>query len=448
MTPTVTPTTDQELDRAVDALRTGASKWQIQSFDRRIEIVDQCIQRVADVADDWVNAACEAKRIDLRGPLRSEELTTGPVSTLRFLQLIKQTFCAVRDHGKPSVPIVRHEGGQCRVTVMPTPLLFDSILFRPLKIETWLSPDVSIDHLHDHSLARLSGKGCHGEVEVVLGAGNVSSIPATDALTKILIENRAVILKMNPVNEYLGPFFTSAFAPLVDANMLHVVYGGIHQGKYLIDHDATTSIHITGSIHSHDAIVWGTDDQRESRRERGETVIDKTITSELGSVSPWAIVPGTYTKKELRFQAEIIAASVTNNVSFNCIATKLLLMCRGWPQREQFSAMLNDILQKTPMRSAYYPGAADRFETFSGVCPDDPDRLPWTILPDVNPSASPRLFCEESFAPVCGEVLLDAESDVDFLAQATDMMNDQIWGTLAASFTLSLIHISEPTRPY
>jgi len=40
-----------------------------------------------------------------------------------------------------------------------------------------------------------------------------SSIPATDSLHKIMLEGRGVVLKMNPVNEYLTPLLKSAFAP-------------------------------------------------------------------------------------------------------------------------------------------------------------------------------------------------------------------------------------------
>jgi len=47
---------------------------------------------------------------------------------------------------------------------------------------------------------------------VVLGAGNVSSIGPMDTLYKLFAEGQVVILKMNPVNEYLGPFIDEAFA--------------------------------------------------------------------------------------------------------------------------------------------------------------------------------------------------------------------------------------------
>jgi hypothetical protein len=39
----------------------------------------------------------------------------------------------------------------------------------------------------------------------VLGAGNVSSIGPMDALYELFAKDHVVLLKLNPVNEHLGP---------------------------------------------------------------------------------------------------------------------------------------------------------------------------------------------------------------------------------------------------
>jgi hypothetical protein len=51
-------------------------------------------------------------------------------------------------------------------------------------------------------------------------------VVATDVLHKVLVESCVVVLKMNPVNEYQGPLLEHIFAPLVDAGVLQVTYGG------------------------------------------------------------------------------------------------------------------------------------------------------------------------------------------------------------------------------
>ena len=40
----------------------------------------------------------------------------------------------------------------------------------------------------------------------MLGAGNQAAVPPLDILHKLVAEDAVVICKMNPVNEYVGPF--------------------------------------------------------------------------------------------------------------------------------------------------------------------------------------------------------------------------------------------------
>ena len=62
-----------------------------------------------------------------------------------------------------------------------------------------------------------------GRVCLVLGGGNVSSIPAMDALYKLFVEGELVLLKMNPVNEWVGPYLERALDPLIKPGFLRVV---------------------------------------------------------------------------------------------------------------------------------------------------------------------------------------------------------------------------------
>jgi acyl-CoA reductase-like NAD-dependent aldehyde dehydrogenase len=267
----------------------------------------------------------------------------------------------------------------------------------------------------------------------------VSSIPATDAITKIFQEGHVVLLKMNPVNEYLGKIFQRLFARLIDHGFLRIIYGGADVGAAAVEHPQVDEVHITGSIQSHDSIVWGPQGpERERRKRENNPLLQKPITSELGNVSPWIIVPGDYSESQLRFQAENVAASITNNASFNCVATKVIVTARNWPQRSRFLDLLQQVLAQVPQRKAYYPGACDRFERFAGrpAQPDAEGRLPWTFVRDAEPARMPQLFCEESFVCVCAEIGLDANDERDFLGRAVDFANDRLWGTLSAAVTL------------
>ena len=57
-----------------------------------------------------------------------------------------------------------------------------------------------------------------------------------------------------------------AFAPLVDAGFMEIVYGGPTEGEMLCTHPLVSSIHLTGSAATYDAIVWGPNNPNKASR--------------------------------------------------------------------------------------------------------------------------------------------------------------------------------------
>lgn len=435
-------TTTQTIDHAVGELLKGAQSLATSSIEQRIAVAKSCIDGVAQIAQRWQAAGCQAKRTGHSDAGRAEEILTGPVASLRYLHLIIKTLQDLHAKGKPQLPgAAKLVEGQLRVPIFPTQLMFDSIAFQGMRGETWLEPGVTVDGMFGDAPERLlRRKSITPRVELVLGAGNVSSIAMTDSLTKIFQDDCAVLLKMNPVNQYLGPLFEEALQPLVKLGWLRIVYGAAVEGAYAISHPHVHGVHITGSTDTHEAIVWGCDAaQRQQRKAAGTPLLDKPISSELGNVTPWIIVPGSYTHKQLASQAESIAASITNNASFNCVATKMVITWKQWVQREQFLGLLNAAISRTETRYAYYPGAEDRFAQFSGGTAVDPGSngvLPWKLRSNLNYDEHALLFQRESFVCVAGETMLDGNTPADFLRRAVEFVNGRMTGTLAAEITV------------
>src|SRR5581483_3543154 len=100
-----------------------------------------------------------------------------------------------------------------------------------------MEPGVTAQNLHQN-MAHIYQRGVktEGKVALVLGSGNVASIGPTDVIYKLFVENQVCLLKMNPVNEYLGPFIEKGFRALAEIGVLRVVYGGAAVGKYLCSH--------------------------------------------------------------------------------------------------------------------------------------------------------------------------------------------------------------------
>ena len=210
-------------------------------------------------------------------------------------------------------------------------------------------------------------------------------------------------------------------------------------GEALVQHAGIDTLHITGSHITHDAIVWGAhSNERATRKQQHRPQVTKPVTSELGNVTPWIIVPGHYSKRQLRSQAEHVVASIVNNASFNCVATKMIVTSRNWSQRAEFLDLLDSLFQTVPTRFAYYPGASNRFERATGMAnPTAKDgSLPWTLIRNAKPDVSPHLFEEESFVCVCAETTLEPSSPTRFLEQAVEFVNDRLFGTLCVTLTL------------
>jgi acyl-CoA reductase-like NAD-dependent aldehyde dehydrogenase len=465
-------TTSEELNRSIEKLKSGSDRLAKMSVQQRIEMLAQCIPGIRSAASEWTELACEAKGIAPHSTSRAEEVLGGPVATMRQLQLYLRTMRDIDRVGRPRLPgVTVRPDGRVGVQMTPCPGTWDPVVFRNFKATTWLQPNVDAESLSD-SLAPEYTRLDESGVSLVLGAGNVSGIPAADVLTKLCVENRTVLLKMNPVNEYLGGVFERAFAPLIENDLLRVIYGDAGIGSSAVSDSRVDDVHITGSGETHDAIVWGTDSvDRSNRKQNNDPVLKKPISSELGNVSPWIVVPGQYSAAQLTAQAESIVSSMTNNAAFNCVATRAIVTWKQWPERERFLQLIEQTLSRVPQRKAYYPGAFDRYARFAGMSPDaargllrtgvigpqsmsgskatadgtttfvagpngDEQTLPWTFIRNVNPNETNPLFSSESFVCVCAEVPIDANSPEEFVEKAVEFSNEKLWGTLACSMTL------------
>jgi aldehyde dehydrogenase (NAD(P)+) len=246
---------------------------------------------------------------------------------------------------------------------------------------------------------------------------------------------------MNPVNEYVGPFLEAGLEPLIKNGYLRIVYGGGEEGAHLVQHPAVDNVHITGSANTFDLIVWGPPGpERERRKRDNDPLLKKTISSELGNVSPVIVVPGAYSDKELAFRARAVASATVNNASFNCNASKMLVVARDWPQRERFGQLLLEALAEAAPRRAYYPGAEKRYADLlsgragvqtAGAAPAG--ALAWAFVPDLDPdNQGETLFATEPFCGILSETALPESDPAAFLRAATAFCNDRLWGTLSA----------------
>lgn len=443
---TIEPSTKAEMDAAVATLRENAAKWQAVTVQERIALLEQLIETTAAQAERWVREATAAKKIPAGTPQVGEEWLGGPVVTVRNLRLLKSSLEDIAKYGRPLIPgpVRTLPNGQVAAQVMPTGL-FDKVLFQGFTGEIWMEPGVTADRLFETQAVayrdKRLGQAPEPKVALVLGAGNVSSIGPMDALYKFFVEDQVVVLKTNPVNEYIGPITADCFKLLVDRGFLRICYGGAKEGAYLCQHDGIDEIHITGSDKTHDAIVYGVGKKGATAKKKDKPINNKRITSELGNVSPVIVVPGPWKPGDLEFQGQNLASMLTNNAGFNCNATRVIVTHESWSQRQGLLDQVRRTLANAPTRQAYYPGAADRWQAFVDAHPTaeqygrpEADHLPWTLVSNLDPSnANEICFTTEAFCGVFGEVALEGSDVVDYIDKAVDFANDTVWGSLNCS---------------
>jgi acyl-CoA reductase-like NAD-dependent aldehyde dehydrogenase len=444
---------ERALDADVADVASRATQWAQTTPRQRAELLERIVRDTYAVAEEWNDAACAAKGYDPLGPEGGEELFGGIGTFVRMAQSLRRSMLDIDATGRPQYPgPVRHKPGQ-RIAVQVTPSsIFDRILFSGVTGEVWMEPGVSEAEVKATQAQAYRAPAAHAGVSLVLGAGNVASLGPRDVLTKLFAEGRVVVLKANPVNDYLVPYWRRAMGALIDEGYLRIVSGGAQVGSYLTQHELVDDIHVTGSDKTHDAIVFGVGPEGERRKAANEPIVTKPVSCELGNVSPVVVVPGQWSAKEIEYQARHVATMIVNNAGFNCLTPRVIITHDGWIQREQFLDALEAVFASLPTRRAYYPGASERRASFLALHPDahqigdaGGDRMPWTIIRDVDPSNRDDICLNvEAFCALTSETALAADSPADFVAKATAFCNDVVWGSLSMTLIADPRTLKDP----
>jgi aldehyde dehydrogenase (NAD(P)+) len=428
------------LDRATGELQVGVRRWAALSLADRAALLDEVQAATAGVAELWMRTACEIKGIDIDSPYSGEEWISGPYAMLTGVYALAHSVRALTAGQSPvdAKALGTAPGGRVAVRVLPQSSQ-EWTLLNGFSADVWIKPGLSAETVRrDAGLGQLNPTESGG-VGLVLGAGNITSIAPLDVLYELFSANRVVILKLNPILGRMMNVLTAAMWPLIREGFLRIVQGGIAEGAYLTGHPGIAHVHITGSAASHDAIVWGTGDEAARRKAANDPRLTVPITSELGGVAPVIVVPGEWTKADLKFQAEHVATMRLHNSGHNCIAAQVVILSANWPQRDAFVQEIRRAMNSVPARGTWYPNSAARLreqgEKFSSVERLGPDGQ--RLLVDLGPASEvSSVETTESFAPLLGIVSVPGTGE-EFLRGAIAHANDRLTGTLGANLLIA-----------
>ena len=428
-----------DVERQIGVLAAGAVAFSRRTAAERGALAERTAQTVAGVADAWLEAALGIKQSSA-AHVRAEEMATGPLVTVRLLLVTARALGDIGHTGLPQVPRpprLVHPGDETAsrivVDVLPGSAprggLYDSTIFGGHQATVRCVNPGSLEAFERSWRAEVEERPRAGGVALVLGAGNVTGLAPADCVNQIFEHGRAVFLKLHPVHAPLRGVFERAFQPLVEAGLLTIVAGGVEVAKAVLAAPGLEHVHLTGGQAAFDALVWG------GTGTHGTPVLAQSITCELGNVTPWVIVPGRYTPRELAMQADMVAASIVNNTSFNCIATKLVVTARAWEQRTEFLALVERRLAAVAARPAWYPGARSAWEELTASAAPADGTLPYVFRTGIDADRDARFVAREWFVPVAAEIPLGGTSIEAFCGAVHDLVG-RLPGSLAASVTV------------
>ena len=446
------PTSRPAIDVALRELKAAAPDWAAKTANERAALLDRLLRETAPLARPWATATAASKGVSPSSREGAEEWFTF-ANLLRTLRLLRRSFRETARDGRPRLPGRPHRmtTGQLAVPVFPVEP-GDRLLFPGIRAEVWLEPEAderALDAVASREVGRCPATG---HVVAVLGGGNATAIGPCDALEKLFLEGSVVALKMHGVTELIGPLLERGFAALIKAGCLRLIYGGVEEGSYLTSHELVDELHLTGSDHTYEAIVYGSGDEGARRKRGRQPRNDKPFTCELGNISPVIVVPGPWSADDLVYQAEHLVSTMVINAGFFCLATRVVVQHAGWEHRDALVNGMRRVLAGTPTRPAYYPGAGAIHDSFVANHPDaerygDPPtgHLPWTFIPGLDPDAEGEAcFSVEPFCGLFSETALPAATAAEFIDRAVEFCNRRLWGTLTATLLVHPASLRDP----
>lgn len=429
-----------DYDAAIADLVRGKDTWARSSVADRVQVLADIKDALLPISQAWVDIASRKKLIPQGAPIEGEEWTSGPYAVMVACNGLIETLSQMQGKVFLNGMAKRQTAtGQLAVQVVPNNI-WDRLLLSGVRAEVWMQPDVTADNLATHTAGAYDGPADQrvGKVALVLGAGNISSIAPLDCFQKLFLEHQVVLLKLNPVNDYLYDVLCTALAPLIARDALRIVRGDGAAGAYLTTHPDIEELHITGAGATHDLIVWGQDVA--ANKQAGTLVNTRRMTSELGAVCPTIVVPGPWSDADIQFQAENIATQKMHNSGFNCIACQVLVMPKSWDMSDSLLSAVEKVISKAT-RLPYYPGAEQRLDEFANRS-DTPQRIPRgkaapAILTKISDDTESWFENNEIFAPALSVYEIEGSNPEAYLKAAINYANTRLHGTLGGNI---LIH--------
>ena len=418
-----------DIDRNISKLRVNSTEFLNLDESTLVTMLEQVIENIKTISYYWATLSSEKKGI-LSKSKEGEEWIGGPFACIFAIQYFIETI-----QNKDDLDKSKYDDTDKSYKVFPTKNI-EKLLFPFLEGEIRFAKNLNFNQINEYRGFANRFEKIEPKITLVLGAGNVSSIPVLDALFHMIAYKSVIYLKLNPVNDYLLPIFTQVFEPFITRGFMIITQGDMQASKYLTQHDAFQQIHLTGSNYTYENIVYGKVlSDKERSLKTYPKINKKPITSELGNVTPIIVHPGNWSRSEIRHQAKKIVTAKLNNSGFNCIAAQVIVLPKDWRHTQKLKNDIKHYLKKVGDTTSYYPGSSENlnelidtnnYEQINNLTCSTP-----FLLADLD--LEKEYGNKEVWSTALYFKELSFSSYEDFAVKAIDYVNNELWGNLGVT---------------
>ena len=420
--------TKLDIDRFITTLRTKSKEFNSISNLQLASMLEETISNIKEVSFFWATI-CSDNKGTTKTPAEGEEWLGGPFASVLATQYYIKSLTNDDDLKEK-----KYNSEENSYKVFPNNFT-ERITFPFIDAKVIFNKSMSFDDINKYR-GFSKRYDIDPSITLVLGAGNFSSIPYLDVLYHLITRKSVILLKLNPVNEYLKPVFEKVFQNFIERGYIIVTTGNIDESKYMATHPGINHIHLTGSDKTFEDIVYGRELTDKERKTKSLSKINnKPISSELGNVTPIIIHPGKWSTSDIKYQARKIVTAKLNNNGFNCIAAQVVVLPDGWGQTDTLIKFVKHYMSKAKERKAYYPESIERLEKLE----KDKGYERVNSLSCVTPhltreiKAYSKFEIDEVWSSTIYFKKIEYTSIEDFANKAIDYCNDELWGNLGVS---------------
>ena len=420
--------TKLDIDRYITTLRTNSKEFNNISDLQLSSMLEEVISNIKEVAYFW-STVCSDNKGTSKTPAEGEEWLGGPFAAVLATQYYIDTLQSNDD-----LSLESYNKEENSYKVFPNKFI-ERLTFPFIDAKVYFNKSMSFDDIN-----KFRGFSKRYDIDpsitLVLGAGNFSSIPYLDVLYHLITRRSVILLKLNPVNDYLKPVFEKVFQNFIERGYVIVSTGNVYESKYMANHQGVDHIHLTGSDKTFEEIVYGRHLNDKERKLKNLAKLNtKNITSELGNVTPIIIHPGNWSTSDIKYQARKIVTGKLNNNGFNCIAAQVIVLPDGWGQTDTLIKYIKFYMNKAKDRKAYYPESIERLNKLEKDKAYERVNKLSCVTPHLTREikAYNKYELDEVWSSALYFKRIAYSSSEDFSNKAIDYCNNDLWGNLGVS---------------